>query len=662
MGSRREKATLAAVLAIMLLVCFALVFLRNDYRFQIVHLEEVESTTGTWDLSGVDFSNTVVKIVGDVEYVEGAVLTPEEFAAREGEALTGNPGYAYQALTSRIRLVMPEERTYALCDSSIDFAHRLFIDGEERFAAGVPAETADAFEPGYRTFSLDAFAEGGRIEVVQQAANFVHRESGGHDGILVGLPPVVHAFIDAKGNVELVTLGLFLALFLVNLALWAFFRSYKSNLIFALLCLVWAVRTGITGAKMLYEVFPMLPWEAAFRVEYLTLPFGCILVVLLVVDQFPGVMRPWVRRAALGASAAFALAFLVADTLWMSHALTAYYAVFTTIIVYLIVRFVSTIPAQVRARTLTAGQVVALAALAVFMYAAVHDALYYLGIYLFGVKRALAEPAMLVFALFQMAANFHGTMREVAEAQLRERRAESERAALAQVNELKNGFYADVSHEMKTPLTVIAANAQFVADALAEGRSDDETVDDLRAVSVEARRLTQLVTDMVDVSRMQAGAARRATVAVDDLVRDTARLYRSLLARRGNELAVEVEEGLLDVPGDADQLVQVLVNLLANANRHTARGTVRVRAERAEDGGVRVSVSDDGEGMDAEALSSAFERYARGDETGSGLGLPICKAIVERHGGEMGIESEPGSGTRAWFTLPGAKEEAHGRG
>ncbi|WP_080797241.1 sensor histidine kinase [Arabiibacter massiliensis] len=660
MGSRREKATLAAVLAVMLLVCFALVFLRNDYRFQIVHLEEVESTTGTWDLSDVDFSNTVVKIVGDVEYVEGAILTPDEFAAREGEALTGDPGYAYQALTSRIRLVMPEERTYALCDSSIDFAHRLFIDGEERFAAGVPAETADAFEPGYQTFSLEAYAHGGRIEVVQQAANFVHRESGGHDGILVGLPPVVHAFIDAKGDIELVTLGLFLALFLVNLALWAFFRSYKSNLIFALLSLVWAVRTGITGAKMLYEVFPMLPWEAAFRVEYLTLPLGCILVVLLVADQFPGVMRTWARRAALGASAAFALAFLVADTLWMSHALTAYYAVFTAIIVYLVVRFARTIPAQVRARTLTAGQAVALAALAVFMYAAVHDALYYLGIYLFGVKRALAEPAMLVFALFQMAANFHGTMREVAEARLREERAESERAALAQVNELKNGFYADLSHEMRTPLTVIAANAQFVADALEEGRTDGETVDDLRAVSAEARRLSQLVSSMVDVSRMQEGARGRATVSVEDLVRDTAQLYRSLLARRRNGLEVEVEGGLPEVGGDADQLVQVLVNLLANANRHTAHGTVKVRAERAEDGGVRVSVSDDGEGMDAATLSAAFERYARGDEAGSGLGLPICKGIVERHGGKMGIESEPGAGTQVWFTLPAAKEDAHG--
>lgn len=656
MNSKREKLSLAAVLAVILLVCCSLLYLRNDYRFDIVDVAKVESEAGTWDLTGIDFDTTVVKLVGDVEYVEGAILTPEEFDRADGVEV-GNPGYSYTAATSRMFLVMPDDRTYLTTDSSIDFAHRLFVNGEERFSAGNPASTADAFEAGYGRYSIEVRSDDGPVEIVQQAANLAHRESGGHDGSFIGLPAVVHAFNDAKGDVELVTLGLFLALTLVHLALWVFFRAYKSNLVFALLCLVWAVRTGVTGSKMLYEVFPMLPWEAAFRLEYLSLPVGCILVVLLVQDQFPRIMQKWPRRAALAASGAFALSFVFADTLWMSNALTAYYGVFTAVIVYLIARFVQKVPGMARSKTITPGQVIALFALAVFMYAAVHDALYYLGFYLFGVKHALAEAAMLVFALFQMAANFYGTMREVSDARERERRADGERAVLAEMARLKSEFYADVSHEMKTPLTAISANAQFAAQSLDAGEADEETAADLRAISLEARRLTELVSSLVDVSRMQEGAARRKTVRVDELVGDTAQMYRSLLARRKNALEVDVEEGLPEVRGDADQLTQVLVNLLANANRHTAAGTVRVAAERME-GGVHVSVSDTGKGIDEELATRAFERFARGDEAGSGLGLPICKAIVERHGGEMGIESAPGEGTRVWFILPEGGDRA----
>ncbi|WP_139652876.1 sensor histidine kinase [Raoultibacter phocaeensis] len=650
MERKRELRSLLIVLSVILLVCLSLLYLRNPYRYDLVDLVKVESEAGTWDLTEVDFSNTVVQLMGEVEYVDDAILDPDEFDSADGVEV-GSPGYAYQAATSRMRVLLPEERTYLIADSSIDFAHRLFVDGEERYAAGTPAETADAFEPGYGRFSLEVYAQGGSIEIVQQAANFVHRESGGHDGMLIGLPAVVHAFSDVKPAVELVTVGLFLALFLVHLALWTFFRSYKSNLVFAALCLTWAVRASVTGSKALYSIFPLLPWELAFRAEYLTLPLGCILVLLLIQDQFPHVMHAAVRRAGIAVSAAFALSFVLADTLWMSNALTAYYGVFTAIIVYLIVRFAQKVPSMVRARTLTTGQAVALFALAVFMYAAVHDALYYLGIYLFGVKSSLAEGAMLLFALFQMVANFYGTMREVADARERERRAEDERAALAEMNRLKSEFYADVSHEMKTPLTVIAANAQFAAQMLEAGEADGETVGDLHAISSEARRLTELVAGMVDVSRMQQGAARCASVDAGELVRDTAQMYRSLLARRRNELVVEVGEGVGEVEADADQLTQVLVNLLANANRHTLGGTVSVSAKRVE-GGVRVSVSDTGEGIDGELLSRVFERSSSGEGRRSGLGLPICKAIVERHGGTMEIESAPGAGTQVRFTLP----------
>lgn len=259
---------------------------------------------------------------------------------------------------------------------------------------------------------------------------------------------------------------------------------------------------------------------------------------------------------------------------------------------------------------------------------------------------------MLIFAFTQMTANFYGTLRQVLVARENEQRLAAEKDVLAEMGRLKSRLYADVSHEMKTPLTVIAANAQFAAQNITAGAVDRETVVDLHAISAEAKRLGQMVTSLVQLNRTQDAAQGTSAIPLDALVRDTARMYQSIFAHKHNRLSVEVDPALPLVEGDADQLTQVLINLLANANKHTAHGQVTLQA-RCDARGVRVSVTDTGEGIAPELLPHVFERYQRGDEDGTGLGLPICKAIVEEHGGQMGVESEPGAGTRVWFTLPG---------
>jgi signal transduction histidine kinase len=128
--------------------------------------------------------------------------------------------------------------------------------------------------------------------------------------------------------------------------------------------------------------------------------------------------------------------------------------------------------------------------------------------------------------------------------------------------------------------------------------------------------------------------------------------------REGVELQGRVAPGTDPVTMDVQKIGRVLSNLLDNALRHTPRGgTVEVRAE-ASDARVRVEVCDDGEGIRAEDLPRVFERFYRGEKSrsretgGSGLGLTIVKGIVEAHGGDVGIESRPGTGTRVWFSLP----------
>ncbi len=657
MDEKRERRVLWIVLPLILLVCLSLWYARTFYRYDITTVVEVESQAGVWDLTNVDFTNTIVKLTGDTTYLPNVILTPDEFAAHQAQATLGEPGEeGSPCATSLMRVLLPDERTYMLNVSSIDFAHRLYLNGELRLQAGTPAATADQFQPGYLRTTIEVTPEvtpaGGQLDIVQQGANFVHREGGNHAGHFIGLPNVVRPFNDLKSDMELLIAGLFLALFLVFTTLYVVFRSYKSNLLFALLCLTWFVRTGVTGAKVFYTIIPALPWQLAFRAEYLTLPVACILLLLLVREQFPGVVQKAATVIIAAVSGGFAAFCLVADTVAMSWAVVGYTLFYNVVIVYLVVRFAMKLPGMLRAHTLQTEHLVALGGFVVFLLGAVHDGFYYLNIYLAGISFSLLEISMLIFAFTQMTANFYGTLRQVLVARENEQRLAAEKDVLAEMGRLKSRLYADVSHEMKTPLTVIAANAQFAAQNITAGAVDRETVVDLHAISAEAKRLGQMVTSLVQLNRTQDAAQGTSAIPLDALVRDTARMYQSIFAHKHNRLSVEVDPALPLVEGDADQLTQVLINLLANANKHTAHGQVTLQA-RCDARGVRVSVTDTGEGIAPELLPHVFERYQRGDEDGTGLGLPICKAIVEEHGGQMGVESEPGAGTRVWFTLPG---------
>lgn len=649
---KNEWQILLIVLPLTLLICLTLWYIPSFYRVQFARLNRVESQNGIYDLTDIDFKTGFVRLQGSMTYIPG-ILTPKEYADREKEAVIGAP-QDVSAATSRMIVKVPEDAAYMVVRSSVDYAHRAYFNGRLRHQAGVPAEDAKDFTPGYAQMAEEVVPENGVIEIVQQGANFVHRQGGGHGGVYIGHPEVMRRFLALTMGMEIIQTGLFIALFLVHMMLFAVLRSYRANLTFSLLCFSWAVRAGITGSKVFYAFFPALPWQAAFRMEYLTLPIAAVLLIRLARQVFPGVLQKWYMRIVNVVSGCFSILCLTADTVLLSWGLLFYEGFFTIAILFLCARFAMKVPDMVRRGQFKIEQAISLSAYVFFLYAAVHDALYHLDVPL-PLGFALTGVAMLVFSFFQMTAMFYGTMRETALAHERERRAQTEKEMLSEMNRLKSSFYTDLSHEMKTPLTVIAVNAQFAAQNIGVGVVDEETVTDLNAISAEARRLAQMVTSLVGIGRMQGAGDGLALLALDSLIKETARIYQTLFARRGNTLIWTTEPGLPPVEGSADQIVQVLINFLSNANRHTSGGEVSVRGEVIEQK-VHVSVADNGTGIARELLPHVFERYCRGKEGGAGLGLPICKTIIEEHGGEIGIESEEGNGTKVWFALP-AKEE-----
>jgi two-component system phosphate regulon sensor histidine kinase PhoR len=240
-----------------------------------------------------------------------------------------------------------------------------------------------------------------------------------------------------------------------------------------------------------------------------------------------------------------------------------------------------------------------------------------------------------------------------------ERREEAQYVSpdeLRRVNKIRRDFVANVSHELKTPLTSISGYAETI---LTDHPDPATTRRFLETILGNARRMQRLVDDLLDLSRIEAGRWQPELEAVDveAAAQDVWAGLAERAAGRKVELTVEAEAGAETVAADADALRQVLLNLIDNALRYSPPGGRITCRSSAHDGGTVVSVSDSGPGIPGEHLPRIFERFYRADhsrsrdEGGTGLGLAIVRHLVEAHGGRVWAESERGRGTTVscWF-------------
>jgi signal transduction histidine kinase len=229
-------------------------------------------------------------------------------------------------------------------------------------------------------------------------------------------------------------------------------------------------------------------------------------------------------------------------------------------------------------------------------------------------------------------------------------------------NQVLKDFVANVSHDLRTPLTIISGFSQALLDRAAEP-DDAGTV-----IHEEAEKMERLVEDLLQLTRLESGLMhldRRPIEPRAFLDGIAARVSHAAAGRRIPTLQVSVDDGLPALDADPVQLERALQNLIGNAVDYTPpSGTVTLAAQAADRGWVEISVSDTGSGIAPDDLPRVFERFYRSDrsrERGhghSGLGLAIVREIVEAHGGQVAVESEPGQGTSFRLTVPAASERA----
>jgi len=239
-------------------------------------------------------------------------------------------------------------------------------------------------------------------------------------------------------------------------------------------------------------------------------------------------------------------------------------------------------------------------------------------------------------------------MREIAELQARDA--------------LKTQFLANISHDLRTPLTAIITHAEILRDGLL-GPLTERQHESVGGIIGGGRRLLEMVSEILTYARGSANqlVLAMAPLAIADVVDQVCELNESLVARKELKLEVDIAEDVPIVTGDREKLAHVLGNLLGNAIDFTPTGGrvwIRVRAYKADRPTLLVEVGDSGIGIAPEHHDLVFQEFAQVDASasrqhhGTGLGLTIARKLVELHGGTIWLESVLGEGSRFYFTIP----------
>ena len=267
-----------------------------------------------------------------------------------------------------------------------------------------------------------------------------------------------------------------------------------------------------------------------------------------------------------------------------------------------------------------------------------------------GVIILLALTLLLIIVLFFRERKAEQLALDV---RIREETLNSQNITLDTLNRMKNEFFQNMNHDLKTPLTVISTDIQNATDYFEFEIDEKDALDSLGHAQSEIMRMARMVDNALSQSLLQKNKGELELFNVGFYLQESAKNHRALMAGNKNCLTLDIPSNMPMVLGSPDTFLHILSNLLTNANNYTRNGEINIHAT-VDSKRISITVRDNGTGIKPELFKHIFERGV--STGGTGLGLPICKSAIELMGGEISIKNEYGSGTAVTFTLPIYKE------
>ncbi len=618
----------------------------------------VEEKDGVYTLTDIaDFAKGSFTLLPGPTYYPNILLTPETVGTASPVSIEQYDALRAEYLSQRFVIKLPDTSgVYALTfNLSGRHALRVYVNGKLAGQGGQPGTTKQDTKIWENNLTCYASPQNGEIDVLLQLAQFYHYRSGARlaDLTIQSAAPLFSDGLSSETNGFFI-MGALIGAAALLLCIYLLLSHTKATLYFALACLAMALRECIQSQAWTY--FPVLSGNTSFMLEYLSVVLLTIFLTLYLGQYVVGRFLHAVQYTAIMGSLIYGVCVLFGDSVFYTSILIYYQILLVLCIVPGIAGLFWTM------RRPNREQAAALYGIAVFYLSAISDILLYNNV--FGYqhpKLPISEISMLLFVLAQTISLFLMNNRVLASAQQAEQKLAAENEALEALSRLKTEFLGNVSHELKTPLTVMSGYAQTTKQ-LAErpGELDGGEVSRrMKLISSEAERLSLMVGQVLDITRMEEGrmAMEKRRCHIDEIIHEAVETHYPMLNKNANRLEIHIEPGLPAVSADPARISQVIINLISNAVRFTENGLITISAKR-EGGDTVVCVADTGAGISAERLPHLFERYYHkeksggGQNTGTGLGLYICRHIVEQHGGKVWIKSQEGIGTSVFFSLP----------
>ncbi len=559
------------------------------------------------------------------------------------------PSEGYATYRLIIETGKEEDKLLGLKIPWMGTAYNAWVNGEKVFTSGVVGTSSETTRPHYETgevfFNSD---KNGEIELIIEVSNFHHVRGGIFDSIELGTAQQI------KNNQLLLTAGeMFLAgaLFIIGLYYLCFFlfrKKEKAMMYIAGSSLLLSVRVLFTGDHFINNLMPGLNWEYAINIEYLIMSIPAYFFMKFYQAIFPeevGTLNPKICGIILIAY----VITIVTLPMRINSVLLTYFIIY---LVYCLgfITF-ALVKACIRKKE---NSYIGLAGSIVFFITIVNDILYVLII----VDTGFLVPWGLLVFLFSQAVILSKRISRAFD------ESESYSEKLLNLNRLKDEFLAKTSHELRTPINGIIGVSEALIKGSA-GKLPPKASENLALIVSSGKRLSRLIDDILDFSKLKNKDIQleKKDIDISQMSHVVVTVVGSMLYGDNNvRLTNEVPQNIPLVYGDENRIYQIMYNLVGNAVKFTRQGYVRVTARDKDEQYVEVCVEDTGIGIPPEKQEEIFNSFEQAENSisrefeGTGLGLSITKKLVELHGGTIHLESEPGTGSKFFFTLPKSRE------
>lgn len=652
------------------------IFFLYAFHQQPVNVKSPKAENGVIDLSNWNFHRDgSINLNGEWEFYWQQLIGVRDFDHKQltPDALVHVPGiwnkytvneqrcpeFGYASYVLTVKNAGNQE--LAIRIPNLSTSYRLYVNDVLLASDGQTGTDAASSSPSWHLRTAIFHPPAGVFRIIIQVSNFTYLQGGIWNPISMGSIASIYNYNSDIIRKDMFLIGGILIAAFLSFSIYLIQRKQRKLLYFALLCLLVVTRMSLFDSLFIYSVFPSANYELVLFLAYIVVCWAPVVFAYFVFTIFPGYTPKFLNKL-LWIPAIETILGMVLPTpvyLQLSYEVT-FIAVAEIILVLAVILKAFTNHAKDSGTMLAAAGIAAVTI--------IYDSLYQQYIVLEG-SMALNPFGFFIFIFMQAfviaRVNYriyeeNENMRINLVDSLDKEKDLTER--LSRLDELKDEFLANTSHELKTPLNAIINISEGLLEKR-EGELNPSQEEYLKLITASGRRLSNLINDILDFSKMKHGDIKLNFTRVDlrDVTIRVITLFRYLQGSEAVPVLMDMPEDLPAVYGDSDRITQILHNLIENALKFTPEGYVKISGW--ESGAyINVAVEDTGIGIPEDKYEDIFKTYEQLEDFtasrygGMGLGLSISKKLLELHGGKISVKSNYGHGTVFTFNLPVLKD------